>query len=423
MSEAPPDPATIRMRGFTQRAPVEVVWDWLAEQVTPLGAETVPLARAHGRVLAQDLQAPEPVPPFRRAAMDGYALHGEETVGASAYNPLPLRLLGESFPGAPFPGSVPKGACVRIMTGAPVPEGADAVLPAEHARESGERVEVSDTVPGLKHVGPVGEDIEEGEVLLREGHRLRPQDVGLIASLGRDRVAVVGRPRIRIVVTGNELAVPGAGRGPAQIFDANTDMLKGLLARDGGVLEAAYRVGDDPQAIQERLTADGADVVIVTGGSSVGAEDHAPALLAECGELAFHGVAMRPSAPTGIGRLGAAPVFLLPGNPVSCLAGHELFAGRAVRLRAGRDPDFPNATVRLPLTRKLVSALGRLDYSRVRLGPEGAEPLAVSGASILSSTTRADGFVLVPPDSEGYPPGTEVTVRLYEPACAPEDPA
>ncbi len=423
MSEAPPDPATIRMRGFTQRAPVEAVWDWLAEQVTPLGPETVPVARAHGRILAQELRAPEPVPPFRRAAMDGYALHGEETVGASAYNPLPFRLLGEAFPGSPFPGSVPKGSCVRIMTGAPVPEGADAVLPAEHAQESGNRVEVSDTVPSRKHVGPVGEDIEEGEVLLREGHRLRPQDVGLIASLGRDQAAVVGRPRVRIVVTGNELAGPGTERAPAQIFDANTDMLKGLLARDGGVLEAAHRVGDDAEAIRERLTADGADVVIVTGGSSVGAEDHAPALLAECGELAFHGVAMRPSAPTGIGRLGAAPVFLLPGNPVSCLAGHELFAGRAVRLCAGRDPDFPNASIRVPLTRKIVSALGRLDYCRVRLGSEGAEPLAVSGASILSSTTRADGFVLVPPDSEGFPPGTEVTVRLYEPAWSPEDPA
>ncbi len=264
-------------------------------------------------------------------------------------------------------------------------------------------------------MGRVGEDVAAGERLLERGRVLRPQDGGLIASLGLDRVRVVAAPGVRVVVTGDELAAPGTARGPAQIYDANSAILPGLVARDGGRMVRTERVGDDPKSLRRLLTAGGAELVIVTGGSSVGAEDHAPRLLAEAGELAFHGVAMRPSAPTGLGRLGEGPVFLLPGNPVSCLAGYELFAGRALRLLAGRDPRWPHRTVRAPLARKIASAVGRMDYCRVGLGPDGVEPIALSGASILSSATRADGFVLVPADSEGFAPGTEVTVHLYHP--------
>jgi molybdopterin molybdotransferase len=157
-------------------------------------------------------------------------------------------------------------------------------------------------------------------------------------------------------------------------------------------------------------------VVLVSGGSSVGQEDFAPGLLAEHGELAFHGLAMRPSSPTGMGRLDGRVVFLLPGNPVSCLCAYDFFAGRAIRLLGGRDAAWPYRSVRLPLARKLVSQVGRVDYARVRLANGLVEPLAISGASILSSTTIADGFVVVPADSEGYPAGAEVEVLLYEPA-------
>ncbi len=419
MSEPSVRQADVRMRGFRNRTPVEEVWDWLEGWIRPRGAEEVPVAAACGRVLAEAITAPESVPPFARAAMDGYALRGAETVGADPYNPLELTVTGESLPGRPFPEPLPAGAAVRIMTGAPVPEGADAVLPAEYAEETGSgektRVAVTAAVPPRKHVGRVGEDVAAGERLLERGRVLRPQDGGLIASLGLDRVRVVAAPGVRVVVTGDELAAPGTARGPAQIYDANSAILPGLVARDGGRMVRTERVGDDPKSLRRLLTAGGAELVIVTGGSSVGAEDHAPRLLAEAGELAFHGVAMRPSAPTGLGRLGDVPVFLLPGNPVSCLAGYELFAGRALRLLAGRDPRWPHRTVRAPLARKIASAVGRMDYCRVGLGPDGVEPIALSGASILSSATRADGFVLVPADSEGFAPGTEVTVHLYHP--------
>jgi molybdopterin molybdotransferase len=173
-------------------------------------------------------------------------------------------------------------------------------------------------------------------------------------------------------------------------------------------------VPDDPQEIRAAM-ADEADVILVSGGSSVGQEDHAPRILAEDGELVFHGIAMRPSSPAGLGRLGSRLVFLLPGNPVSCLCAYDFFAGRAIRALGGRPRDWPYPSCRRKLRRKLVSTVGRVDYARVRIVRDEVEPLAISGAAILSSTTRADGFVVVPEDSEGYAEGTEVELFLYDP--------
>ncbi|MBC8117486.1 MAG: molybdopterin molybdenumtransferase MoeA, partial [Candidatus Saccharimonas sp.] len=186
-----------------------------------------------------------------------------------------------------------------------------------------------------------------------------------------------------------------------------------LVARDGGEPILSAIIPDDPEAIRSALL-EPADVVLVSGGSSVGQEDFVPKLLAEHGELAVHGIAMRPSSPTGMGRLGGRLVFLLPGNPVSCLCAYDFFAGRAIRALGGRSRDWPYLRVRVRLTRKLVSTVGRVDYARVIVRGDEAEPLAVSGASILSSTTRADGFVIVPADSEGSPPGSEIDVFLYQ---------
>jgi molybdopterin molybdotransferase len=192
-------------------------------------------------------------------------------------------------------------------------------------------------------------------------------------------------------------------------------MLCGLALRDGASIESVQRVRDDRDALREAMLAPGADVLLISGGSSVGAEDHAPGLLAEAGELVIHGIAMRPSSPAGFGRIGAAFVFLLPGNPVSCLCAYDFFAGRALRVLGGRSADWPHRRRPAVLRQKIASAVGRVDYCRVRLHGDEAEPLALSGASILSSTTRADGFVIVPEQSEGYAPGVEVSVYLYEP--------
>jgi molybdopterin molybdotransferase len=402
------------MHGFRQRSEVPAVLDWIDRHASRLGEEAVLLDDAVGRVLAADIIAPLDVPAFDRAAMDGYALRGADTAGASEYNPLALPVLGQALPGQPFAGAVRPNAAVRIMTGAPMPEGLDAVLPAEYASEAAGKIEITLPVAPGQHVGRCGEDIQAGAPVLGTGRRLRAQDVGVLASMGLAQLNVVRRPRVRVLATGNEVVAPGAPKTPYQVYDANSSMLRGLVARDGGLIERHYRLGDDPGQIRDALLAPGADVILVSGGSSVGAEDHAPRLLAEAGELAIHGVAMRPSSPAGVGRIGAVLVFLLPGNPVSCLCAYDFFAGRAIRLRGGRKADWPHASRRGVVARKIVSAIGRVDYCRVRLVDGRVEPIATSGAAILSSTTRADGFVIVPAESEGYGPDTEVTVYLYE---------
>jgi molybdopterin molybdotransferase len=409
-----PEPRDVRMHGFTRRSEVPAALKWIDEHASRLDNEIVSLEDAAGRILAIDVIAPLDVPGFDRAAMDGYALRGVETSGAGEYNPLAFPVLGQAMPGEPFVGAVRSNAAVRIMTGAPVPEGLDAVVPAEYATETAGEIVITCPVAPGQYVGHCGEDIREGSPALGAGRHLRPQDVGLIASLGLAQVTVVRQPRIRILVTGNEVREPGAPKGKYEVYDANSYMLRGLITRDGGLVEAQHRLGDEPGEIRNALCNLGADVILVSGGSSVGREDYAPQLIAELGELAIHGVAMRPSSPAGIGRIGESLVFLLPGNPVSCLCAYDFFAGRGIRLRGGRLADWPHRTRQCRVARKIVSAIGRVDYCRVRIADGRVEPIALSGASILSSTTRADGFVIVPAESEGHGPDTEVTVYLYD---------
>jgi molybdopterin molybdotransferase len=404
----------VRMRGFQDRAEVDAVIALIDKRVAALPPEPLDLHAAASRVLAADVTATVPVPAFDRAAMDGYALRGSETFGAGPYNPLEFEVVGLALPGRPFAKRVEPGQAVRIMTGAPIPGGADAVLQAENAEEAGGRVRVSDAVPPGRHVGRRGEDIEAGAVVLRAGRVLRPQDVAVLASMGAAPVSVVRQPRVAIVVTGDELLPAGSKPEGYRIVDSNSVMLEAMVRRDGGVPTILPLVPDTRSAVQAALLGTDAELVLVSGGSSVGQEDHAPRVLAELGELPVHGVALRPASPAGLGFLQGRPVFLLPGNPVSCLCAYDLFAGRAVRRLGGRRPEMPYRTVTLPLGRKIASAVGRVDYVRVRIDNGQVESLATSGASILSSTTRADGFVLVPRDSEGQAPGESVTVYLYD---------
>jgi len=419
-----PRPQDVRMKGFANRSTVQQAWDWLdnaIESMPPsVGTESIPIVEAAGRVLAADVVSRVDVPMFDRAMMDGYALHADDTAGASTYNRLPLSVIGVALPNSPFDGVVSRGQAVRIMTGAPVPDGVDAVLPVEQtesdaANPDTDTVEVLGELPPQKHIGVRGEDIQSGSGVLSAGRRLRPQDIGLLSSIGFGTVDVIRPIRVRVVVTGNELLPRGSVPSGFQIVDANGPMLSALAQRDGSVVVDDSIISDNPDAISKAMH-DDVDVVLVSGGSSVGQEDHAPRLLAEQGDLAIHGVAMRPSSPSGMGRLGDRFVFLLPGNPVSCLCSYDFFAGRAIRRLAGLQPadsDWPYVRVELPLRRKLVSQVGRVDYARVAVVDGQVEPIAISGASMLSSTTRADGFVVVPADREGYAPETIAEVFLY----------
>jgi molybdopterin molybdotransferase len=408
----------VRMRGFARRTTVADTLVWLDGQLQALPSESVPLAELAGRVLAHDIVSQVDVPAFARSMMDGYAVVANDTLGANSYNRLALQVVGEVLPGQSPQVGLKAGQAIRIMTGAAVPPGADAVLPVEKVTvekttDDSERIFAQDAVPPGKNVGKIGEDIPRGSTVLRSGRRLRPQDVGVLSSIGIAASEVVRSPRVRVVVTGNELLPPGSVPRDFQIVDANSPMLAALIARDGGLPINPGIVADNPESILEAIR-DDADIVLVSGGSSVGKEDHAPLVLGQHGDLAVHGIAMRPSSPTGMGTLDDRLVFLLPGNPVSCLCAYDFFAGRAIRVLAGNVAAWPYRKSEFPLRRKLVSTVGRLDYARVKLIDGQAEPLAISGASMLSSTTRADGFVVVEDNSEGYPDGAVVTVHLYD---------
>jgi molybdopterin molybdotransferase len=408
----------VRMRGFAQRHTVEAALAWLDAQLQPLAPELVPLRHAAGRVLAASVVSDVDVPGFDRATMDGYAVMADSTEGATAYNRLPLTVIGDSMPGRPFDGVVSIGEAVRVTTGAPMPGGADAVLPAEwvdaDSRDSNPHyISALAAVSPGKNLGRRGEDIVRGTILLEPGRVLRPQDLGVLSSVGQGEVHAVRRPRVRLAITGNELLPSGSRPRSFHIADANGPMLSALIERDGGLVDFPGLVRDDHNAILEALRAD-ADIVIVSGGSSVGFEDLAPMLVAQNGELAVHGIAMRPSSPTGLGRIEHRLVVLLPGNPVSSLCAYDFFAGRAIRALGGRCKQWPYRAVRLRLNRKISSPIGRLDYARVKVVGDLVEPLSVGGASLLTSTTRADGFVIIGDDSEGFAAGAEVKVWLYD---------
>jgi molybdopterin molybdotransferase len=417
-----------RMRGFRSRSAVADVLALIERDVERLGAEEIAFPEGAGRVLAGDVVAREPVPAFDRAAMDGYAVRGEETFGATPYHPAVLRCIGEARPGRRCGVVVEPGAAVQITTGSPLPEGADTVVKVEATRRLGDLVSIVEPTPPGRNVGLRGEDVTAGTVVRRAGRVLRPQDLGVLSALAAESIAVIRRPRVAVIVTGDELLAPGTRAEGCRLADMNSVMLAPLIVRDGGLTSVVGPLPDDRDRLRAeiRRAAAWADILLISGGSSTGPEDHAPGLVAELGALPVHGVALRPASPTGLGFLTtnsdkgvvttnpAVPVVLLPGNPVSCLCAYDFFAGPIVRRLGGRPGGWPHRTIEAPLAQKLASVVGRVDYARVRIERGRVEPLAVSGASILSSTTRADGFVIVPADLEGYPVGAAVTVLLYD---------
>lgn len=405
-----------RMRGFRSRTAVDDVLALIARRVGPLDAHPVRPVDAAGDVLSAAITAEVDVPAFDRAAMDGYAVRGEDTFGADAYAPIGLAIVGRVRPGRGGELAVGPGQAAEIATGAPIPPGADTVVRVEATETDGRVVRVSEATPPGRHVGRRGEDIPAGTVVLLAGRVLRPQDLGVLSAIGAGEVSVVRRPIVAILVTGDELLPTGRSPHGHMIADANSPMLAALVRRDGGLSAVVGPLPDDRDALRAAIleASSRADAILISGGSSTGPEDHAPGLVAELGELAVHGVALRPASPAGLGFVAGRPVVLLPGNPVSCLCAYDFFAGAIVRRLGGRPPGWPYRSDRLPLARKIASVVGRVDYARVAVVGGRVEPLSISGASILSSTTRADGFVVIPADLEGYAEGATVRVWLYD---------
>ncbi|MFQ6129887.1 MAG: gephyrin-like molybdotransferase Glp, partial [Candidatus Hadarchaeaceae archaeon] len=409
----------VRMRGFARYTKLEDALKLVLSRVKRLGSETVSFERALGRVLAEDVVSKIDVPPFDRSAVDGYAVRAADTFGATETKPRKLRVIGSIPIGAPARLRVRRGEAAKIMTGAPMPAGANAVVMVEHVSARGKQLGVHTSLTPGKNVSARGEDVRAGEVVLKRGQLLRPQDIGMLASTGNLHVQATRRPRVAILATGSELRKPGARLGPAKIADTNSYSLAAAVTRCGGVSRRFGIVPDNPKPLRRALRkAAKHDAVLVSAGSSVGERDIVPDAIQEMGELLLHGIAIRPGGPTAFGVVGGKPVFALAGFPVASLVAFDMLVRPALRAMQGLLADRGYPRVHARLGRKISSTLGRADIVRVGLrsqrGALMAEPIRVTGSGILSSMTRADGFVIVPEDLEGFGEGASVEVELYQ---------
>jgi molybdopterin molybdotransferase len=415
----PPMPIPDWLLGFAEARAV------ILDRIAPLAPREMPLAEAFGCVLAADVTAAEDIPPFANSAMDGFALRSADLAGAGPDSPVALRLAGEVFAGAGELPTVGAGTCVRITTGAPLPPGADAVVPVEYTRTAsgdgpgqvGDEILFMLAVGGRGYVREAGEDVIAGAVVLRAGHVLEPAAVGMLASVGRAVVSVHPRPRVAIVSTGDELVDPGAPLGPGQIRNSNSFMLLGQVRAAGAEAFMLGRLRDDPAALRAGFAhaASEGDAVVTSGGVSVGEHDFTKQVLSELGDVTPRKVAMQPGMPQAFGFAAGVPLFGLPGNPVSAFVVFELLVRPALRKLAGYPADRldrPRITARL--AEAVRSPVGRVSFLRVRLasGPAGVQAAltGAQGSGMLTSCVVADGLAVVPEDLGGLPAGAEVEV-------------
>ncbi|SDY56193.1 molybdopterin molybdotransferase MoeA [Halopenitus persicus] len=433
--------------GFKDRTRVAAARSTLLEAVRPHErSERVPVADADGRVVAEPITAPNPVPGYDRAAMDGYAVRARDTFGASDRSPAVLR---------ETTGSVGPEEAARVHTGSDLPAGADAVVMIEQVEtvEATDEIETFDAVAEGENVGAAGEDVAEGAHLYDPGHRLRPSDLGLLKSVGLETVPVAEPPRVAVIPTGEELVQ--ADPDPGEVIETNGLTVSRLVDRWGG--DARYHdvVTDDESllraAIEDAIDA-GADLVVTTGGSSVGERDLLPEVIDDLGEVLVHGVALKPGHPVCLGAVDGTPVVSLPGYPVACIVNAVQFLRPAVKRSLGATVD-PHPTRRARLARKIASEPGTRTFARVRIeepagegtsaGTNGgdatpedgrdatpedgrdvtpadpdalpeATPTRASGSGVLSSVALADGWVVVPEEREGIDAGTVVEVECWE---------
>ena len=402
------------MRPIRETLPLDEAMALIRDAAIPIARiERVPIREASGRVLAAATSAAVDVPPFDRAAMDGYAVVAEDTFGAGRYDPKILRWVGKVYTGELPTRAVRRGECIEIATGAPMPEGADAVVMVEETEKAGEaEVRVFTPVYPRQHVGRRAADIAAGQSLLAEGDVLNPSRIGALAAVGVFDVDVYQRPRVAVLSTGNEIVEPGHVLGPGQIYDINHFTLTAIIGEHGGV---AVPHPPAPDVLAELVsairTAAEADIVVFSGGSSVGERDLIMDALMQIGEVIFHGIAVKPGKPTVFGRIGATPVFGMPGYPTSCLSNAYMLLVPVLR-QVARLPPYEPRTVTLPLSRRIVSTTGRHQFYTVRIA-EGEVLPAFKGSGDITSMSQADGYIEIPAQTDIVEAGEMVDVKLF----------
>lgn len=413
--------------------------------LAPVGTETIRVAAAIQRVLAEDLVAPTDLPHFHRANMDGYAVRARDTFGASASLPAYLRLAGAVEMGKPPAHALTKGEAMRIATGGMLPAGADAVVmieyteearqgsvsgrpavrarvPARQSRTTDTLVEVHRGVAPWEHVLRIGDDIAKGEAIFARGRRLRARDLGALTGIGITRVEVFRRPRVALLSTGDEIVAPDATPRPGQVRNINEYSLIAMAGEAGAVVSDFGVLRDRRDDLQRTLARAlrRHDAVLISGGSSVGTKDITLEVIGSFpgSDIIFHGISVAPGKPTILARVGKTPVLGLPGHPQSALIIFDLFGAPLLRVLGGEDPSavfVPPRTQRARLSQNVASQPGREDYVRVTLAARDGEPVATplpgkSGA--IFNLVKADGLVRIPANAEGLEAGTAVEVIL-----------
>ncbi len=407
---------------FRKRTRVDLAKETFLEHISPIErTECIPIEMAASRILAQDIISEINIPDHRRSAMDGYAVRADDTTGASEASPALLRVGVD---------------CMRVHTGSPVPDGMDAVMMIEDTLSAGDddggndgadgdgdgdvgMVEIRTAVHPNKNVSLVGEDVSRGDTVFLTGHQIRGCDVAMLAMLGITELEVFACPRVAIIPTGSELAPRGGKIEEGKIRETNGLMVSIYVEKWGGIPDHRGIVIDDPDLIRNEVIASvdaGADMVILCGGTSVGARDYVPGVIESAGDLLVHGVALSPGKPAALGVIKhthSVPALSLPGYPVACLIALIEF-GRPAVLKLERVPPKPDRILHARLASKIASKIGYRTYTRVLVDGDVARPVMTSGAGILSSVTQSDGFVIIQEELEGLDCDDEVDVILLE---------
>jgi molybdenum cofactor synthesis domain-containing protein len=404
---------TNTMRPIRETIPIEDARRFLMEAAVPIDRlERLPIDEAAGRVLAAPVISTIDVPPFDRAAMDGYAVIAQDTFGASRHDARVLRSVETIYTGSAPSRQISSGECAEIATGAPLPAGANAVVMVEETERTDAGVRVFTPVYPGQHVGRRGGDIAAGRPVLNAETPLTAARLGALAAIGALEVDVYDKPQVAILSTGNEIIEPGRALAPGQIYDINRYTLSSIIQAHGGTIASSATVADTlPDLLQAIDSAASADLIIFSGGSSVGERDLIVDALQEAGEVIFHGIAVKPGKPTILGKADGKPVLGMPGNPTSCLSNAHVLLIPMLR-RMARLPEYAPNTVTVPLSRRVVSTTGRHQIYTVRL-VEGRAVPAFKGSSDITSMAHADGYIEIPAQTDLVEAGEMVDVKLF----------
>jgi molybdenum cofactor synthesis domain-containing protein len=401
------------IRPITDTIPLEEARRLMLEAAVPIArTEAVPLGGAAGRVVASPPTAPIDVPPFDRAAVDGYAVVAEATFGAGPYQPASLRCIERVYTGEVPTRAIGRGECTEVATGAPVPDGADAVVMVEQTEREGDEIRVLTPLHPRQNVGRRGADIAAGRPVLQRGDLLTPARIGAVAAVGVAEIEVYARPRIAILSTGNEIVAPGQRLGPGQIYDINRFTLSAVLGAHGGEPVVHPTVPDSIADLNAAIDAAAReDIVIFSGGTSVGERDLILDAIASRGELIFRGVAVKPGKPTAFGLIGGRPAIGMPGYPTSCLSNAYMLLVPMLR-RIARLPEYHPRTLHVPIARRIVSITGRFQFFTVRV-IDGAAIPAFKASGDITSMSQADGYIEIPAQTDIVEAGEMVEVKLF----------